>query len=116
MTLGARAKTSSAERVVKSSSWPPRFRKTEEMVWVVMREERKAGSEMGPSETMMRRDVEVSSCCRAREDFRRVAEEVGRMRVEVVVERRRGMRTRPMLPEAEVMRIFWGGGGEGIFC
>lgn len=101
---------------MKSSSWPPRFRKTEEMVWVVMREERKAGSEMGPSETMMRRDVEVSSCCRAREDFRRVAEEVGRMRVEVVVERRRGMRTRPMLPEAEVMRIFWGGGGEGIFC
>lgn len=84
-------------------------------MWVVMREERKRGSEIGPSETMTRRVVEVSSC-RAREDFRRVAEEVGRMRVEVVVERRRGMRTRPMLPEAEVMRIFWGGGGEGIFC
>ena len=70
---------------------------------------------MGPSETMTREDLYVSSF-RAREDFRRVAEEVGRMRVEVVVERRRGMRTRPMLPEAEVMRIFWGGGGEGIFC
>jgi hypothetical protein len=37
--------------------------------------------------------------------FRRAAEEVGRIRVAVVVRRRRGTRARPMLPEAEVMRI-----------
>ena len=68
---------------------------------------------MGPSETMTREDLYVSSF-RAREDFRRAAEEVGRMRVAGVVERRRGIRARPMLPEAEVTRIVFGGGGEGI--
>ena len=42
-------------------------------------------------------------------DRRRVEEEVGRTRVAVVVVRRSGMSSRPMLPEAEVMRIVVGG-------
>ena len=78
--------------------------------WVAQREERKRGSEMGPS-GMMRRvwrsEGEIVGGMRFwRVDWRRVAEEVGRIRVAVVVRRRRGMRTRPMLPEAEVRRIF----------
>lgn len=46
-----------------------------------------------------------------KEEERRDEEEVGRTRVVVdgVVERRRGMRSRPMLPEPEVMRIDLGG-------
>jgi len=40
---------------------------------------------------------------------RRAEDDVGRMRVAVVVARRRGMSSRPMLPEAEVMRIEGGG-------
>lgn len=46
-----------------------------------------------------------------KEEERRAEEEVGRTRVVSlgVVERRRGMSSRPMLPEAEVMRIDLGG-------
>ena len=45
-----------------------------------------------------------------REVLRRVSDEVGRIRFVslVVVERRRGIRTRPMLPEADVMRMDFG--------
>lgn len=55
-----------------------------------------------------------------RELWRRVADEVGRIRVvSLVVERRRGMRTRPMLPEADVMRMDLGDivcGTRGVDC
>lgn len=57
---------------------------------------------MGPSAITTRF---ASFSPRARVVLRRLAEEVGRMRVAVVVRRRRGMRARPMLPEAEVRRI-----------
>lgn len=44
-----------------------------------------------------------------RDFLRRASDEVGRMRfVSLVVERRRGIRTRPMLPEADVMRMDFG--------
>lgn len=57
---------------------------------------------------MVRRDL---SRVGGKEEVRRGEEEVGRTRVVLdgVVERRRGMRSRPMLPEAEVMRIDFGG-------
>ena len=53
----------------------------------------------------------VVSRAGGKEDERREEEEVGRTRVVSlgVVERRRGMSSRPMLPEAEVMRIDLGG-------
>lgn len=56
---------------------------------------------------ILRRDVSRSG---GREDDRREADEVGRTRVVFdVVERRRGISSRPMLPEAEVMRMDLGG-------
>ena len=57
---------------------------------------------------MVRRDLSREG---GKEEERRDEEEVGRTRVVVagVVERRSGMRSRPMLPEAEVMRIDLGG-------
>ena len=57
---------------------------------------------------MVRRDL---SRLAGREEERREEDEVGRTRVvsEGVVERRSGMSSRPMLPEAEVMRIDLGG-------
>jgi hypothetical protein len=61
---------------------------------------------MGPS-VMARREV---SRVGARDDERREADEVGNMRVVFwVVESQRGINSRPMLPEADVRRIDFGG-------
>lgn len=62
---------------------------------------------------IVRREVSRSG---GRVDERRDAEDVGRTRVVVwVVERRRGISSRPMLPEAEVMRMDLGGIGFSFF-
>lgn len=52
-----------------------------------------------------------------KEEERREEDEVGRTRVvsDGVVERRSGMSSRPMLPEAEVMRIDFGSGIVAFF-
>lgn len=73
----------------------------------MQRDSSHCGSETGPS-AMVRRDLSMVG---RKEEVRRGEDEVGRTRVVLdgVVERRRGMRSRPMLPEAEVMRIDFGG-------
>ena len=73
--------------------------------WDLQVDSSQVGSETAPS-SMARRVVSVP---RGKEAERRVAEDVGRTRVvSFVVERRRGISSRPMLPEAEVMRIDFG--------
>lgn len=93
--------------VVNSSSWPPRLRNTDLTACEVQIDSSQVGSETAPS-TMERR---VLSRAGGKEDERRDEEEVGRTRdvSAEVVERIRGMSSRPMLPEAEVMRIDLGG-------
>jgi len=93
--------------VVNNSSWPPRLRKAVSTAWEVQICSSQVGSETAPS----RMERRVLSREGGREEERRVGEEVGRMRRVVwgVVVRRRGMSSRPMLPEAEVMRTDFGG-------
>lgn len=73
----------------------------------MQRDSSQVGSETAPSAMESR----VLSRVGGNEEVRREEDEVGRTRVvdDGVVERRRGMRSRPMLPEAEVMRIDFGG-------